>query len=443
MKRLKSGPADFARAAKHFAGRREGGTAVFFAVGAVPLMLAVGGAVDYGRAITARAELSAAADAAALAAAQTAAKAYSESKGNWSNEGTIAGRRSFTARSGSIAGVTVHRLSTQPAMSGTTISAEVTYSATVTTNFLRVLGLRGFSADGTAVSSIKAPVFTDIHLVIDNSESMGIGATANDIQININTIGCSVACHFGNTDASGKGMPERARAAGSTLRIDVVKQATLSALNRVQGLMAQGRVRVAVYTLSSGLTPVFPLSSNIAGAIAAIQKIDLTSTPGQGGSNMTYSLQQLATSLPQAGNGLNKNQPQGFVMLMTDGVQDAATESLADGSTPVPDPKYVLFPPIGPEWSIQAFDPSACAPIKNRNYTMVTLEAKYVIPSFAESDVRYSFIRDVLAGSIAQNMAACASSANNAYVADAPADFQQAIYNMFASALSSNLALKK
>ena len=435
--------AALARAAGLFGSRTDGATAVMFAVSAVPIMVAVGGAVDYSRALTARTELAAAADAAALATAQFAWQAYSDGRRDWVAAAATAGRRSFSARANEVTSASIHRITATPSISGAVISAQVKYTGSVSANFMSVLGFGGFAVGGTAVASVKAPTYTDIHIVIDNSESMGIGATASDVQININTIGCSVACHFGNTDASGKGMPERARAAGSTLRIDVVKQATLNALTRVQGLMTQGRVRVALYTLSSGLTPVFPLSNDIPAAIAAVNTIDLSSTPGQGGSNMTYSLQQLATMLPTAGSGLTSAQPQGVVMLMTDGVQDAATESLADGSAPVSDPNYVLFPPIGPEWSMQAFDPASCAPIKNRNYRMVTLQAKYVIPAFAEADPRYAFVRDTLAGSISQNLTSCASSTTDAYIADAPADFQQAIYNMFLNALSSNLALKK
>ena len=68
-----------------------------FALTLVPLLLIAGGAVDYGRTVAVRTELSHAADSAALAAAQFAMVEYTKKNRAWQQEARLSGQRSFTS----------------------------------------------------------------------------------------------------------------------------------------------------------------------------------------------------------------------------------------------------------------------------------------------------------------------------------------------------------
>jgi Flp pilus assembly protein TadG len=426
-----------------------GNVGMFFAIAAIPLMLAVGAGLDYSRGSTIRQQLSNAADAAALGAAKTAASEFSAGAGNWHARGVAAGQALFAADTKSITArnISVGTPTISITRSGTTFAAQVSSTVSVPTVLMRIVQVNSLNVSVMNAASVGTTGYVDIHIVIDVSASMGIGAAASDQQTLETTNGCTLACHYADVYSDPDNLAQ-ARASGASLRIDVVKQAVVSALGQLNG----GQIRIAVYTLSNTLTNVFPLSSNITAAITAVNGVDLASQNGEGGKNATYGLQQLNALLPTAGSGASASSPLGVVILATDAVQDSNQFVYSSGPgslmQAVPDPNFVSYSPSQsfPGYAgnpiIETIDPGSCSPIKSKGYTFMTIYMQYLVPTLQPdaSDPRYSYIAQTLDPLLTSRMSACATSASYAAFASSPSSIQTAIGSLFSAA--SGMALR-
>ncbi len=183
--------------------------------------------------------------------------------------GKAQGLAQFKANTGSLPAA-VPTPTINMSVSGRVVSANASYSFSMPTIFMRVLGTRTASFTGAAGSTLTIPAFTNIHIVIDTSSSMGIGATTADQQIVYNaTGGCAVACHPpGTTDL--------ARNKGATLRIDVAQVRRRLGLEADHLLGNATRFQVSVWTMSTQFNNVFPLSNKISNAVTTVQALDIT-----------------------------------------------------------------------------------------------------------------------------------------------------------------------
>jgi Flp pilus assembly protein TadG len=184
---------------------RSGVTSLLFAIMMVPLILILGIAIDFGFYIDASAKLNLAADAAAMHAVRAASMAASNNAPGYTNTppyevaGAQAGYDWFAAQAGGVPEVS---LSAGAPVTGTTetvpvtvtvnytaptYSATVSYSGSINTIFGRIVGIKTWPVAGSATSQISNS-FVDFGIMIDNSQSMLIGATPADIAtMNLNT----------------------------------------------------------------------------------------------------------------------------------------------------------------------------------------------------------------------------------------------------------------
>src|SRR5579872_7619246 len=112
---------------RRFLGDRHGGVAMYFALTAVPLIFAVGMAVDYGNNARKWSELNAAADAAALAAVTPAMMASSDATAQ------AAATNIFTAQANTISNIVPGTMVANVTItdSGLTRKVDVSYTAQV------------------------------------------------------------------------------------------------------------------------------------------------------------------------------------------------------------------------------------------------------------------------------------------------------------------------
>ena len=427
------------RGARAFSRDSRGAVAILFAVALFPILMAAGGAIDYAATFRAKQSLDSLADSAALATAEFAAQQFRNSNSGWNAQAVAAGQKTFAA--GAMlkrTDVAVSTPNVSVALSGQVMTATVSYTANVNTNLLKIARINTMSVTNTVTTSVTVAKYTDLYVVIDNSTSMGMAASAADESILQTRLGttCFVACHI--AAFAGSDNVASYRAAGATLRIDVIKNAVAQSLNNLMSSTASGTIRVAIYTFNNTLTQVFPLSNNLAAAAAAANAVDLTSDGG--GTNITFALNSLNASLPTPGSGMNAASPKGAVLLFTDAVQDDASYTVATGVW-APDPNRVAYAPsVYNQWNMQSIDPVGCAPIKAKGYAMLVLNAQYVITStdLAEQS-RYGDIQSTVLPAVASNIAACSSGASYAYSANSPAQITSAVTTMFASA-ANNLA---
>ncbi|MFZ0603853.1 MAG: pilus assembly protein TadG-related protein, partial [Roseiarcus sp.] len=172
---------------------------MMYALVAPVLVFGGGAAIDYGRAAQIHTKLNAAADAAALAALTPAMLQQSTTVAQ------DAAVNMFNGLTENIPGLTAN--ATQVTVSVTvgatalTRNVEVSYSSSVNTIFAQVLHVNALQVAGVSEASAQAPPNIDFYVLLDNSPSMALPATADGITqmegLTKNQIsgGCAFACH--------------------------------------------------------------------------------------------------------------------------------------------------------------------------------------------------------------------------------------------------------
>lgn len=311
-----------------FGANQRGNIAITFCLAAIPLMTAVGAAIDYSFANDDYAKLNSYADMAALSAVNRSAMALSPSQAKKNaKQFFIAQAKSLLRGSYTSATVKVNDTS-----QGRT--AVVNYKASVPTTFLGVFSINNINISGSSTASSGVPIYMDFYLLLDNTPSMGVGATPADVATMVaNTPDqCAFACH--DLSAVPNDYYSLAKKLGVTTRIDVVRSATQQLMDTASTTaMVPNEFRMAIYTFGSsadspGLSKIFSLSSALSSAKTAANKIDLMTVQYQGYNNDQDTdfdgvLAGINKEIGTPGDGVTPSSPQKLLFLVSDGVSDA------------------------------------------------------------------------------------------------------------------------
>ena len=182
---------------------------MIFAITAIPLVSAVGCAVDYSQATRMKAKLQTAADAASIAALSQKSPGFlaaSVMTGNGSvTAGVTDANNVFDANMNGISGYQNLVRSSTVTKTGIKLAATVQFTADVPVSFLKVIGFQKLTVTGLSSSAATLPPYLDFYLVLDVSGSMGLGSTGAEqtrlSQVNPDNYrqyptGCTFACHF-------------------------------------------------------------------------------------------------------------------------------------------------------------------------------------------------------------------------------------------------------
>jgi Flp pilus assembly protein TadG len=192
---------------------KRGNVAIIFTVAAIPLISAIGCAVDYSLATRMKAKLQAAADAASIAALSQKSPGFlaaSVMTGNGSvTAGAADGTNVFNANMDGITGYQNLIKNVTVTKTGIKLAANVTFSADVPTTFLKVINYSSLTVTGLSSSAATLPPYLDFYLTLDVSGSMGLPSTPaeqerlgrinpdNWVQYRNSTgVSCTLACHF-------------------------------------------------------------------------------------------------------------------------------------------------------------------------------------------------------------------------------------------------------
>lgn len=184
---------------------RRSGVALLFALMAIPMIGVAGLAIDFGIWNETYASLSLAASAAALNAAKTAADADANNDANFLAEGTTAGKQWFladmdTSSYGNALGSstpTVHVTT-----SGPSITATVSITVSVNPLIGALFGRPGYPITVSAGATMPVTSYLEVILMLDNSASMGIGATNADMRTMMQNAPCDPSNYFSRTAAN-------------------------------------------------------------------------------------------------------------------------------------------------------------------------------------------------------------------------------------------------
>lgn len=408
---------------KRFMSDRSGNFGMLTALMMVPLIGAAGLAIDFGRALSLKAELSAAADAAAVGAVAEKSAAVTQAmaagNGSVSLDATEARKLFFGQVSANDIDIPVD-VSIQLQKTNNVITSQVTYTATLPTTFMQILGKNEITVSNVATAVYATPSFMDFFMLLDNTPSMGVAATTEDIANmqyatrNGNSSGgdknCAFACHIVST--AGVEDPSSyynvALKNNITIRIDVVAEATKALMTTAaQTQMINGQFRMAAYTFGQSaqdakLFKVAELTPNFSTVASATENIKLMSIPYQNynsdqQTSFDTAFAQMGSEITgTVGGGTSAADREKIVFFVSDGVADAAK------STSCTSPKGK----VDSTRCIEPIDIKNCTALKDRNIKIAVLYTTYLpLPS---NDFWTAWVKP-FDSNIASKMQACAS----------------------------------
>lgn len=345
-KRLRSLQGD----GKEFARARSGVVAIIFALALLPVMFLLGVAVDYSRATTMKSRLQGAVDLAALRVGSqpglTAAQHLQIAQQMVAADlGSAASTLNVSVAETDLAGG-----------AGWQVKATGVLSSTI----LPVMGDRSLTIDASAQASSQLTTSTgspvsniNIHLLVDTSQSMGVGANASDqAGMSSSSLGCSYACHssvaaYTTTTDACRGPQKTATVTdgvtyaheqGYTLRIDSIKTALTNAIKHISTTASAtgATINVALYTFASGFTTAQALTNNYTALETVVGNLDIASESS--GTSLQSALTSLQTQIGTAnGSGASASSPLTYVVIISDGLYDNANP-LQSAYVPAPAP---------------------------------------------------------------------------------------------------------
>jgi hypothetical protein len=255
------------------------------------------------------------------------------------------------------------------------------------------------------------PAYKDFYLLLDNSPSMGVGATPTDVDKMVKNTSdkCAFACH----DLSDENNYYKlAKKLNVTTRIDVLRSATEQLMdNAATTAIYPNQFRMAIYDFgasasTAGLRSLFTLSSSLSSAKTAAGKIDLMTVAKQNelddqDTNYTKVIPAIDKEIGTPGSGIS-SAPQKYLFFVSDGVADEKNSAC-------------LKKLSGTARCQSPINPALCTALKNRGVKIAVLYTTYL--ALPTNDWYKTWIAPFNTGpygpspnsEIANNMKACAS----------------------------------
>jgi Flp pilus assembly protein TadG len=321
-----------------------------FALAAIPIVYLTGMGIDYALATRKQVKLNALADGAALAALTPSMMALSDAQAQ------AAAENFFNSQAATIAGLNYNpqqNLQVNIVDSATTRTVTVSYNAGSQNMFPGVLHLAAISLAGSSTATTTRAPNINFYLLLDDSPSMAIAATTDGINTMVaNTQpqgGCAFACHefdpqadnLQNKNPNGKVDSKidnytLAENLGVVTRIANLRTATqnLMATAQEESQTLGTTYQMAIYTFDTAFNTISSLTSNLtqaqqlAGAIDVLEVWSnnfLTQSNNNSDTDTDFSdaMNSLNSLMPAPGTGLMGDNPQEWVFLVSDGVEDA------------------------------------------------------------------------------------------------------------------------
>ena len=168
---------------RRFRNDQRGNLAVIFAIACVPLISAIGCAIDYTEAVRIKSKLQSAADAAAVAAISQQSPGWlAASLMTTNGEVTAAENDARNVFNGNITGNFLSLFNGQTVTAtvtktGANLTSVVSFSANVPVTFMKVVGFTQLTVTGSSSASSSLPLYLDFYLTLDVSGSMGLPST--------------------------------------------------------------------------------------------------------------------------------------------------------------------------------------------------------------------------------------------------------------------------
>lgn len=332
---------------------KSGNFAILSALLIIPIVGSAGVALDVVRAMSVKSDLQMAADSAALAVVAESSASAEAARRMASNGVISVGKEEaeafFHSNQRGNPEYRLLALDVQVKKNGTVIESSVSFKASLNTTLSRVLGKDFLTVSGSATAKYETETYTDFYLLLDNSPSMGVGATPADVATMKVALGCEFACHLSLPDGSSnpnssyfrlRNKDPKARGyINATTRIDVVAKATASLMDTAEDTRKRpDQYRIAVYTFgktaedaffNKDLPEIVSRTSDLQGAKKKVKEIELMSVPdhhykSDQHTNFDRALTRIIPKMGTSGNGASSATPEKILFFVSDGVADAA-----------------------------------------------------------------------------------------------------------------------
>ncbi len=390
---------------------RQGQFGLIFALSSVPVLAAGGLAIDLTRALQVRADLEAQADAAVLGVLAPNSDTVKAAMGMSGNGRVAVGatdmkRLTKGQQTGDLS-ETANAFDGFVTKNGRILTAQITFTQTVPTSLLRIIGQDSFTVSGTATATLQTQSFMDFYMLLDNTPSMGVGATPADVNklVKATPDACAFACHIvKNGIEDPKSYYNLARKIGAMTRIDVVALATGALMDEARSqLQFANQFRMAAYTFGEKaedvkLQKVAALSADLASVKGKTQSIKLMSIPYNNYNNdqqtsFDSALTKISEEIDTPGTGASISDREKIVFFVSDGVGDSYKPSTCTKKT------------TGGRCQ-EPIDITYCQKLKDRGIRIAVLYTTYLpLPT---NDWYKDWIKP-FQGEISTRMQACAS----------------------------------
>lgn len=391
---------------QNFLKNRGGNFAATTALLMFPATVMVGMAVDIWYAYEAKTKMDQVADSAALAAINTQSQVYINSsngtgKSNWDKEA----RDFFEGNRQAIDPRLLVSVSADVERRDLTIRSMVSYQMAYPTIFMKMIGVTSIPVSGEAKAEFNVGEYYNVNVLVDNSPSMGIGASQADVDKMQAKMGCAFACHdLSNTMNN---LP-KATALGVKLRIDVVGSALRKLADMITNSVVQkGLYRLSLYSLGARadeavalpLSKLQDMTQDMDAFKTAAQNVKLMIMPKSDYNRyavgyINKSIQLLNEQIPTSGTGTGVNSPRQVLLLITDGVEDMLTT----GSQ--------CFGTFQYGRCVQYINVNECQRLKNRGVLVAVLHTTYL--PITTNDNYINWVRGI-APKVGPALEACAS----------------------------------
>jgi hypothetical protein len=346
-----------------FRADRSGNIALLGAFAIVPMLGTAGLALDVSHAFMVKSELQGAADAAVIGAladkSQGIAEAMamtgdgrvaaSESEGRSIFKSQLAQSDSDKVKAGGKLEDDLEVISRTFAISvtktGRDVNASATFATSVPTTFLKLIGQDAIRIEGAAKATYQSNSFMDFYMLLDNTPSMGVGATPADVDKLVaatktvsdpGSRNCAFACHIvaENGAVTQDSNYFVARKVGATIRIDVVAKAVAALTSEAEKTQTYtNQYRMAAYTFGKAaqdaqLYQVAKLTDDLKLVQTQTADISLMSIPFHGYNSdqitsFDKALTRIGNEIAAPGDGSSASKPEKIVYFVADGVGDS------------------------------------------------------------------------------------------------------------------------
>jgi Flp pilus assembly protein TadG len=401
------------RRCKAFCSAQSGNVAITFGLTVIPLIGLVGAGVDYSRASRIRDQLMAAADAAAIGSIVASSSGYAAGA-SMTGDGPVAAAQTaalniFNGNISGRTGFTLTSLTATVTKTNSTLTSTVQFTATVPTLLMEILGWQNLTVTGSSAASNGMPPYIDFYLLLDNTPSMGVGATPADVATMVNNTPdqCAFACHDKNAEPND--YYTLAKRLGVTMRIDVLRSATQQLMDTANATASvPNQFRMAIYhfgTQAQNKEDLYTVTAltDPSSARSLAAGIDLMTVNGQNQFNdrdtqFDTILTATNAEISTPGSGQSAGAPQKVLFFVSDGVADQ------------PDPGNCSQPLTGNRCQ-EPLNVALCTAIKNRGIRIAVLYTTYLpLPTNNWYNTWIAPFNQTGNSQISANMQACAST---------------------------------